>query len=68
MLLKYYVKNHFCKTFECCYVFVFLLFVSGYEPTTIYILPLMDRKKNWFCMILVVSLFGIFVERSHESW
>jgi len=49
-------------------MFVFLLFFSNYEPTSIYVLPLMDRKTNWFCMILVASLFGIFVERSHESW
>jgi hypothetical protein len=64
---KHYVKNHCCKTFECCFIFVFLLFFSGYGPTVIYILPLINRKKNWFCMILVASLFHIFVERSHES-
>ncbi len=65
---KHYVKNHCCKTFECCFIFVFLLFFLGYGPTVIYILPLINRKKNWFCMILVASLFGIVVERSHESW
>ncbi len=28
MLLKHYVNNHCYKTFECCSMFVFLLFSS----------------------------------------
>jgi len=65
---KHYVKNHCYKTFECCSMFVFLLFSSSYGPTAIYILPLLNRITNWFYIILVASLFDIFVERSHESW
>jgi hypothetical protein len=49
-------------------MFIFLLFSLGYGPMDVFILPLIDRKTNWFCMIFVVSLLGIFVERSHESW
>jgi hypothetical protein len=49
-------------------MFGFLLFSSSYGPTIVYILPLINRKTNWFCMIIVVFLFGIYVEKSHEFW